>query len=264
MRFGDGPRGTFWLGDAMRGWRRGTRQLAASTGLLATVLALMVWGAASASAGGPTSVLVTSPESAEASALYYPDKAYGELEQLLGPSDTGSRDEPAGGKLQAGRQINVTWLAHDIWPWRMDRVFPGESGTGPVWIHTSTDVPDSMNGYWHRADHPAQLRSLLKQLGVTGKSTGDGYTGIFPAPWTSQRPSATATPGPAVDTTQQHLAAPARDDGSDRWTGWWWALPGVATGAVLALGLRPRASWVPVDRWRRARESAPRKELRDL
>jgi hypothetical protein len=121
-----------------------------------------------------------------------------------------------------------------------------------------------MNGYWHRAEHPAQLRTLLGRLGVMGKTTADGYAGIFPAPWQSQEPSATAAPGPAADTTVARAATPGTDHGINWRAGWWWTLPGVAAGAVLVLVLRPFASRVPVDRWRRARESEPRQELRDL
>ncbi|MEU0398105.1 hypothetical protein ABZ208_36215 [Streptomyces sp. NPDC006208] len=48
------------------------RRLAA----LATVLALTWFFAPSAVAGGPTSVLITSPESEEAAALYYANEDY--------------------------------------------------------------------------------------------------------------------------------------------------------------------------------------------
>jgi hypothetical protein len=259
----------------MSGCRRRARELAALTGVLAVTFALMVWGASSASAGGPTSVLVTSPQSAEATALYYSDAEYGKLEQLLGPSGTGSRDQPPERELGGERQINATWMAHDISPWRVDRIFPGYSGSGPVWIHTAADIPNGMNGYWHRAEHPAQLRSLLGKLGVMGKDTGDGYGGIFPAPWESREPgvagpstpaadSAADTADTAADTAAVRVGASGADEGAEWWANWWWSLPGVAAGAALTLVAGPLASRGPVNRWRRVRDGGSRQELRDV
>ncbi|MET9383797.1 hypothetical protein ABZY09_22675 [Streptomyces sp. NPDC002928] len=240
----------------MRKWRGSTRELAALMGALAVALALMVWGASSASAGGPTSVLVTSPESGEATALYYSDKEYDELQQLLGPTNSGTRNEPPEADLTRARQINVTWLAHDIAPWRVDQVFPVDSKPQAAWIHTAANVPESPNGYWHRADHPTRLRALLTKLGVMSKATGEGYTGIFPAPWQSE-PSAAATPD--TETATLRTGTPAADDNG---TEWWWALPGAAAGAALTLLLRPLAARLPLDRLRR--EPGPRQELRDV
>jgi hypothetical protein len=256
----------------MGGRRRWACQLASLAGALAVALAVMVWGASSASAGGPTSVLVASPESGESAALYYSDKEYGELQQLLGPSGTGTKDAPPQRELGGDRMINVTWLAHDIWPWRMDRVFPGASGSGSgsVWIHTAADVPNSMNGYWHRAAHPGQLRALLKKLGVMGKGRNDGYTGIFPAPWEQATPSATAepnagtTPERAAGTTAVRVGSAGSQDGTDWWSNWWWTLPGAAAGAALALVLRPFVGRGRPDRRRPAHEPGPRRELRDV
>ncbi|MFI6618500.1 hypothetical protein [Streptomyces sp. NPDC050528] len=232
-------------------------------------LALMVWGASDAAAGGPTSVLVTSPASGRATALYYSDEQYGKLQQLLGAEGRGTRDKPPEADLAHARQINVTWLAHDISPWRIDRVFPVESRPQAVWIHTAADVSENtnLNGYWHRAGQPAQLRALLKKLGVLGKGTGNSYSGIFPAPW--QSPSPSTEPDPAtvapdadagVGTTTVRVSSPDKGHGTE----WWWAIPGAAAGAVLALVLRPFVARLPLDRWRKGRESGPRQELRDV
>ncbi|MFJ2159621.1 hypothetical protein [Streptomyces sp. NPDC087856] len=251
-------------GAAKKGRGAGrVRELAALGGALTVTLALMVWGASDAAAGGPTSVVVTSPESGQAKALYYSDQQYGELQQLLGPEGKGTRDKPPEADLAHARQINVTWLAHDISPWRIDRVFPVDSKPQAVWIHTAANVSTNtnLNGYWHRAGHPAQLRALFKQLDVMGKYTGEGYAGIFPTPWQSGE-SATAAPDTNTDTatTTVRVAAQAKGDGTD----WWWAIPGAGAGAVLALALRPFAARLPLGRWRRGREPGPRQELRDV
>jgi len=240
------------------------RELAALGGALAMTLSLMVWGASEAAAGGPTSVLVTSPTSGQATALYYSDEQYGKLQQLLGPEGKGSRDKPPEADLTRAGQINVTWLAHDISPWRIDRVFPAESRPGAVWIHTAADVPENtnLNGYWHRAEHPAQLRALLRKLGVMGTGTGsDGYSGIFPAPWQpTESAPAIATPDSDAETSTVRVTVGDKDDGTD----WWWAIPGAAAGAGLALVLRPFAVRLPLNRWRKGREPGPRRELRDV
>ncbi|MFF3877675.1 hypothetical protein [Streptomyces sp. NPDC001978] len=205
------------------------------TGVLIVLLGFLLGAASSAVAGGPTSVLVTSPQSGEATALYYSDEEYGQLQGLLGPEGTGSRDKPPEMEQADARQINVTWLAHDISPWRLDRVFAADASAHTVWIHTAANVTETPNGYWHRAEHPAQLRALLKKLGVLGKGKGDagGYTGIFPAPWQSDSPGDTATGEPT--TTYASVSTGTEGDGTD----WWWAIPGAAAGAALALVLRP-------------------------
>ncbi|MFJ5835639.1 hypothetical protein ACIQGO_02435 [Streptomyces shenzhenensis] len=234
------------------------RELTALSGVLAIVLGLLVWGASSAVAGGPTSVLVASPQSGEATARYFSDKEYGQLQQLLGPENEGSRDKPPEAERAAARQINVTWLTHDIWPWRMDRVFPVDSTTQAVWIHTAANVSESLNGHWHRAKHPGQLRALLTKLGVMGSTNSQaGYTGIFPDPWQSESPG-TATPNEESSTTT--VSIETGEDGTD----WWWAIPGAAAGAALALVLRSLVPRVTSALRRGGREPGPRQELRDV
>ncbi|MFJ6391692.1 hypothetical protein ACIQJT_29250 [Streptomyces sp. NPDC091972] len=220
--------------------------------MLTAVLAVSVWGAPSASAGGPTSVLVVSPESAETASLYRSDEEYGELERLLGPSSAGTRTKPPEANLLAARQINVTWMAHDVSPWRLDQVFPLADGD-QVWIHTAANVPETVSGYWHRTKNPARLRALLADLGVMGKASGEGHA-VFPAP-AEEEPASDVQAG---DTEASGIPSSAADAG----TGWWWAFPGLAAGAVLAWLLRPFAPRKP---WERLRgEPGPRQELRDV
>ncbi|MFI6487504.1 hypothetical protein [Streptomyces sp. NPDC050564] len=241
---------------------RRLRELLAVMGALAVALAAMLLWAPSAIAGGPTSVLVVSPESAETTALYYSDQEYGQLMRLLGEPGSGTREEPPGLGAAGGHQLNVTWLVHDVSPWRVDRVYPDSPRSKDVWIHTTTDLP-SMNGYWHRAEHPAQVRALFKKLGVLGKPSPEGGGEIFPAPWQTPEDSNTApAPAPTEQARTTTAAGATADDGTD----WWWAIPGAAAGAVLALVLRPLVAGVPGARplGRRERETEPRQELRDV
>ncbi|MFK4106003.1 hypothetical protein ACI2L1_39300 [Streptomyces sp. NPDC019531] len=238
------------------GLRSRRRELAAGLGALAATLALTLWGAPSASAGGPTSVLVVSPESGETSSLYHSDEEYDELQRLLGPLGVGTPSRPPGANVLAARQINVTWLAHDVSPWRLDQIFP-LADTDQVWIHTTENMPESVNGHWHRTKNPDQLRALLKDLGVMGKVSGEGHA-IFPAPGQEPGIDVGSTDTDAAETSAPVRASSAAEDGTE----WWWALPGLAAGAVLTLALRPFAQRMPWKRLRR--EPGPRQELRDM
>ncbi|MFI6015426.1 hypothetical protein ACIBAG_42825 [Streptomyces sp. NPDC051243] len=210
-------------------------------------------------------MLLVSPESTETASLYYSDKEYSALEQLLGaPGGAGTRDKPPEADLTSARQINVTWLIHDVTPWRLDRVFSTDDGRD-VWIHTAANPDRTTNGTWHRAGHPTQLRALLKKLGLMGKASGEGGAAIFPPASEVngtdddvKHPADTA----AEATEAAAEASPAQPTRSGNGTDWWWALPGVAAGAVLALVLRPYVARLPLNRLRG--EPGPRQELRDV
>lgn len=217
-------------------------------------LALLVGGAPPASAGGPTSVLVVSPASEEAAALYYDDEEYQQLERLLGTARAGGHVEPPQGHLASARRFTVTWMVHDISPWRVDQIFSTRTG-GETWIHTAANLPRARNGSWHRAERPDELRALLEELGVKGRpSRVTGITDVMSAPWDTAEPE-TASPEP--ERTLTRAEAPRPDEG----TPWWWVLPSAAGGVVLALVLRLFAVRIPLARGERAGE--PKRELLD-
>ncbi|MFE0451411.1 hypothetical protein ACFW2D_08980 [Streptomyces sp. NPDC058914] len=226
-------------------------------GALAASVALVLWGASIASAGGPTSALVVAPALGETAGLYNGDREYGELERLLGPVDGAgdTRAEPADTVLDASHRVNVTWLVHDVSPWRIDQVYLASDG-GTVWIRTSGDPSEAVHGRWHRAEQPAQLRALLRQLGVTDETPREGSSGSGPAPARTDgaEPAATDTAGPVAS------EADARAAEAGGGTDGWWALPGAAAGAVLALLLRPFAVRAPLRRAAARRESGPPRE----
>ncbi|MFE9023050.1 hypothetical protein ACFYNL_31390 [Streptomyces sp. NPDC007808] len=230
------------------------RGLTAWTGTLAASLALVVVAASPAPAGGPTSALVVSPGSGETASLHYNDKEYEELQRLLGGigGGEGTRTKPPEAVLESSRQINVTWLIHDVDPWRVDYVYLATDSQN-IWVHTTTKPTGSFDGLWHRALKPAQLRQLLKELGVMGAS-GERPSGVAPAP-------ARTGGGPADTTAPVAPAAGPPVTRADEGTDAWWALPGAAAGAVLALVLRPFVSRIPAKL--RRRETGPRQELLD-
>ncbi|WP_371527644.1 hypothetical protein OG302_17410 [Streptomyces sp. NBC_01283] len=251
---------------------RTARGMCGSVAGVAAALALVVMGAPQAVADGPTSVLVVSPESGQSTALYVNDKEYGELERGLGRTGDmaeGRREQPPGLTMSdESRQINVTWMLHDVRPWRVDRAYPVASGakdgkeTKAVWIHTTTDV-ESMTGSWHKAKDPARLTALFKRLGVMGAPSDKGNQAIPP------RADLVPSPTPASQAGDGQ-AASGRANGipGDGGTDWWWVIPGVAAGAAGALLLRgPLAERRPLLaslRGRRLHEDGPRQELRDL
>ncbi|MFI1398934.1 hypothetical protein [Streptomyces sp. NPDC020681] len=240
------------------------RRLAA----LATVLALSWTFAPSAVAGGPTSVLVTSPESGETASLYYSDKDYEALLTLLGDGPTkGQTDRPPSLDMAVGsRQINVTWLAHDVSPWRVDQAYPSDR-PGTVWIHTSTEM-GSRKGYWHQARQPKQLTALFAELGLMGEKNGGQGVAQFPPAWDEAQGEeqgegqGAESAAPQQEGRQQTAAATSTDTSA----GWWWAIPGLAAGAVLALLVRPLASRLPRPPFGRndgTRDPGPRQQLLD-
>ncbi|MGX7825759.1 hypothetical protein ACTG9Q_11765 [Actinokineospora sp. 24-640] len=161
-----------------------------------------------ASAGGPTSVLLTSPENQRAAALYNGDTAYIRLQSLL---DTGR--VVSGEPQYDGSYVNVTWLVHDVHIWRSDRVELDTDG-GPV-VETTTFMDPSGDPAVTRRklDNPLEVTALLHTLGLTG-----------PAPTTS--PAA----APVVDVAQRTpLVTEATGDAR-----WEWGIGGLVLGALAA------------------------------
>ncbi|MFI9421178.1 hypothetical protein [Streptomyces werraensis] len=231
----------------MHTWKDGTgRHL---TAILIATLALLTWATPPATAGGPTSVLIVSATTGKTASLYYADKRYTALERLLGPVHQGTRTRPPHLATASGQHINVTWMVHDVTPWRVHQIALPDGGQD-TWIHTSTRITDGNDGTWHRAEQPAKLRALLAQLGVT--ATG------------ASAPAAQPTPREDLHMAPTPAAASATDGGGDG-AAWWWAVPGLAAGALLTLVLRPYAlRGAAAVRDRGGRGDGPRQELLDV
>lgn len=247
------------------------RRLAA----LIAVTALTWVFAPSAVAGGPTSVLITSPESGETASLYFDDARYEALSKQLGGQGMGK--PPEGQKKRpssldsavGSRQINVTWMVHDVQPWRLDRVYPS-ADVSTLWIYTTTDLPGTESGVWHKAEQPAALRGLLKKIGVMGEKTGYGVGADYPPAWETTDPAA-ADGAPAEEQIREGRRAPERTEtaaaSSGGTDGWWWAIPALGTGVVLGLVLRPLAGRLPRPPFGRdgeKPEEGPRGQLLDV
>ena len=193
--------------------------------ILATVLLALsaVVGLPGAShAGGPTSVLITQP-GVSAGALYYDDEAYDALLTLLPSDETQGTSEPPGG---GGADYTLTWMIHDVMPWRYDRVHVARDGT--AWV--STTFTEGGTGGWERFKGGAELAGSLG--GAVGDPTAPEVVSIAPE---------VTTPTPAPTSSQAGASAP--------WvslTGWRWVVPGVALGLLAGvMGARRRVDHEP-------------------
>jgi hypothetical protein len=164
-------------------------------------------------AGGPTSVLITQPATGEATALYYSSGAYADLERLLaGSAAKDPTSEPPDGS--GGASYNLTWMIHDVQPWRTDTV--QITGDGAAYV-TTTFVSESALGEeasWREVARPRELAAILDQV----------FSGV----------ATKAAPLPAIVTELD--AAPAGPD--ERWfslTGWRWVVPGALGGLLVGL-----------------------------
>ncbi|MDF1602149.1 hypothetical protein PZ894_01165 [Nocardioides sp. YIM 152315] len=178
-----------------------------------------------ASAGGPTSALLSVPGEGRTASVYYTDPEYDRLADLVGANGGTGPADPSGRTHESGPGVTVTWLIHDVQPWRIDRVYLDAEG-GP-WI--STQVMDGETGsiwdspvVWHRAASGKELSLLLDRL-LTDR------TAPAPAPVRAEPP--TSAPAAA---SSAGSSAPV--------DGVWWGLGGLAAGVLLTvawLRLRP-------------------------
>jgi hypothetical protein len=202
---------------------------------------VMVTSFGPASAGGPTSALLSVPGRGETASLYYTDPEYDALADLVGQgTSTGTVDKSGVGHAN-GPGVTVTWLIHDVTPWRVDHIYL--EGQGAPWIATQVMVGRSGTIWdspvvWHQPESGAELNALLERLGVAEAARGAGeFDGVAGAPLPPPAESASDEPGPAapVDTTRTSAL-----------DGVWWALGGLLGGVVLTLiWMRARATVTP-------------------
>ncbi len=184
-----------------------------------------------ASAGGPTSALLSVPGHGRTASLSYSDAAYEQLASLVKVG--GGTVDDSGRSHDSGTTVTVTWLIHDVEPWRVDRIQLG-AADGP-WIATQEVVGDATSIWdapvvWHQPEDGEELVRLLDSLGV-GAASGTG---------TADEPAAPVETGPTVPASVEPASAaptPADDDAAtsarDRLG---WGLGGLAGGVLLAAG----------------------------
>lgn len=174
-----------------------------------------------AHAGGPTSVLITQPGSGPATALYYTSTEYADLERLVVTDGTPLESAPAGSP-----EYNLTWLIHDVQPWRLDTVRVGKDGT----VYVATARTDGGGGLdfgqeprWETALESTALAAFLRKALTATSST----------------PTSAASEQLPVSTGPE----PAAAEPVTRWfslAGWRWVVPGVLVGLLVSLVVRRR------------------------
>jgi hypothetical protein len=210
--------------------------------VLAALFAVAALGTTPAHAGGPTSVLLSSPP--YVTAVGYEDQRYSDLQRLTELGAEGST--VSGESHQAGRFVRATWLIHDMSVWRIDIIYPEAPG-GP-WIATTESLTTGTmpeKPTWHTATDPAALVELIGSLKLLNNPTYDG------GPMTTDgQPMAPdgSTPEPAPAAEQPPAAQVQAEP--DFFTGWRWTIPGFLVGAVVAvvaIRLLPKRRWELID-----------------
>ncbi|WP_328999155.1 hypothetical protein OHA18_32505 [Kribbella sp. NBC_00709] len=203
--------------------------------LVAALAAALFAAAIPAHAGGPTSVLLSSPPSV--TAVGYDDQRYYDLQELVQNAPEADNADPA---REAGRFVRATWLIHDMMVWRIDIIYPEAPG-GP-WISTQEfngTTPSKLT--WHHPTDGARLLRLLDSFKLLntkfdgGPTLDDGYS-------VADAPVTTPTPAPAPAQSQVTT--------TNAFTGWRWVIPGVLIGAaaaVLAVRFFPKRRWELID-----------------
>jgi len=191
-------------------------------------------------AGGPTSALICVPGAGRTASLYYTDAEYAALAELVAvDGDTGSDEDIV--PEADGPVITVTWLIHDVTPWRLDQVQLDREGR--VWIATNLDngSGDIWNApsIWHRPDDPDRLLAFLGDLGVGFTATRGSKTDRSPSSTvTATPPARTAVPEATAGQDASPVSLPSLGGG---------LLMGLAGGALLmGLWTRRRGSTEPV------------------
>jgi hypothetical protein len=213
--------------------------------VLLIVLGIVGVGVLPAHAGGPTSVLLSSPDTGKVAAAGYEDEAYSELQWLLDTEPKGPADkvDHAGGPF-----VRATWLIHDMTPWRLDVIYPDAAG-GP-WIATTQEDLEGGGGLpakpvWHRATDDVKLVKLLVSLGLLHRdSNGTSFGGPTTLPQAAAQTPAEVS---AVDDTPTTTVLKTEQKPL---LGWRWSIPGFLVGAAavyLFLRLSPRRHWQLID-----------------
>ncbi|MEO3762738.1 hypothetical protein [Streptomyces sp. B8F3] len=229
--------------------RRRTRRVTTAVAAALAALGLALGPAGPAAAGGPTSVLIVNGGSGDAAALHATDPDYAALDKAIG--GTGARLDPLLTEEDLGgadaRQVRVTWLQHDVHVWRVDTLYPDARGGAVVSRGTGGDAATAQT--WRRVEHPGRLGALLGRLGVADRP--EEQSGWYMPPQFGTGAAAPEAGGSQPEPASGEGADPARgraaadtDRAAHReasaatapgpGTNWWWTLPGLAAGALLA------------------------------
>jgi hypothetical protein len=172
--------------------------------------------------------MITDPASGRATALYYTDSRYAELEALLAAGKT-VEGEPPG---RRGSTVNLTWMLHDVDPWRIQQLYPDAEG-GPILVTYGTEIMGSeAQVTWSRIVDSDGLAPLLDRI-------------LRPR----AAPAAAEVESPAPEPLVVERTVTETETAWYSLTGWRWLIPGMLIGAgfvLLASGRRTEDSDPPL------------------
>lgn len=189
---------------------------------------LLVLAAPPASAGGPTSVLIVNHDGFRAAGALTGSRAYEDLSRALDTMNPPVGEAtPPGGFMDAN--IRLTWMIHDVTPWRIDAVtIDGDE----VWVST-TMTPEGgggdQGGTRHKAKDADLLIATLGALGILGDTSRSTPSASNPPPAAAGTPAAGYPDAPSATT----LTGPTSAVSLSRTTPAEWSM-GIA-GVLIAL-----------------------------
>jgi hypothetical protein len=177
--------------------------------VIAAMSGLVLLPATPASAGGPTSVLVVDNLGKHAAGAMTGSSAYDSLARALDIENPPTGQPRSEDSFMAG-SIRLTWMIHDVQPWRVDALTIEGSD---VWVTTLlmqggeslfSGAGSQAQAVWHRPANTALLLTALEDLGVLGgdavepPASASGSTGPVAAPAVQPEPASTGVPPSAL------------------------------------------------------------------
>jgi hypothetical protein len=177
--------------------------------VIAAIAGLVLLPATPASAGGPTSVLVVDNQGRHAAGALMGSSAYDSLARALDIENPPSGEPRSEDSFMAG-SIRLTWMIHDVQPWRVDALTIEGSD---VWVSTLlmqggeslfSGAASPERAVWHRPANTALLLTALEDLGVLGgdavepPASTTGSTAPVAAPAAQPEPASTGVPPTAL------------------------------------------------------------------
>ena len=177
--------------------------------VIATLAGLVILPATRANAGGPTSVLVVDNQGRHAAGALAGSSAYDSLARALDIENPPNGQPRSEDSFMAG-SIRLTWMIHDVQPWRVDALTIEGSD---VWVSTLlmqggeslfSGAESPAKAVWHRPANTALLLTALTDLGVLGGGalqsppSPTGSTASVAGPSAPPAPASTGIPPAAL------------------------------------------------------------------
>ena len=198
--------------------------------IVALLVAASLMLSGPAGAGGPTSALLSVPGEGTTASLYYTDPEYDALANLVGigtstGTETGNVDKSGVGH-ETGPGVTVTWLIHDVTPWRVDRIYL--EGKGAPWIATQISMEAGRSGRARSCGTSPRRRPSSRRCSTSSASVRPPARRATSTAWRAPRYRPRPSPLPRAPTSRRRQSA-------SPFAGIWWGLGGLAAGVLLTV-----------------------------